>query len=280
MTRDFLLVLELYHFFCNIVGGVASPLLANVYLHEFDKWAETKWNLSYWRRLKRRRSKQGNFKLIRYADDFVILSNGSIASVRAVKQEVKEFLKTKLYLELSEEKTKLTHVNDGFTFLGFHIRRERTGGRRVVHLRPSKEAKQRIRDQIKELTARKTCNLDEFRQLMILNAKVRGWAEYYRHTHFVQDIQEISWYTWHRYFNWLQSKYLGSPKDPLIKERTKVIHGVKRWTATIQEGNKTYFTYQWHPTRKEFKRYYYPSKAVGAFPHPYLEKVPTDNLQS
>src|SRR5712691_8037922 len=40
-TRDFLLVLELYHLFCNIVGGVASPLLANIYLHRFDEFVET-----------------------------------------------------------------------------------------------------------------------------------------------------------------------------------------------------------------------------------------------
>jgi len=43
MTRDFLLVLELYHLFCNIVGGVASPILSNIVLHEFDCWLEDHW---------------------------------------------------------------------------------------------------------------------------------------------------------------------------------------------------------------------------------------------
>jgi group II intron reverse transcriptase/maturase len=251
-------------------GGIISPLLANIYLHEFDKWAETKWDVSKHERIKRRLNKQGNCRLVRYADDFVIISNGSIAAVQTVKQEVKEFLKTKLYLELSEEKTKLTHVNDGFTFLGFHIQREIMGGRRVVHLRPSKEAKQRIKIQIKEMTARNTSNLDEYSQLNKLNAKVRGWAAYYRNTHLIEDIYEITRYTWFRYLNWLQGKYKDSRKDKLIKERTKVIFGVKRWTAKIQEGDKTYFTYQWLPTRKEFNRYYYPFKGRNTFLHPYL----------
>jgi group II intron reverse transcriptase/maturase len=260
-------------------GGIISPLLANVYLHEFDKWAETKWNFSVYERHKRRLNKQGNFRLVRYADDFVILSNGSIAAVRAVKQEVKEFLKTKLFLELSEKKTKLTHINDGFTFLGFHIQRVKAGERLVVHLRPSKEAKQKIKTQIKEMTTRKTCNRDEYIQLTLLNAKVRGWAEYYRHTHLVKDMYEITRYTWYRYLNWLQGKYKGSQKDELIKERTRVIYRINRWTAKTREGGKTYFTYQWYPTRKEINRCYYPSKGRDDFPHPYLRIISNEPPQ-
>lgn len=61
--------------------------------------------------------------MVRYADDFVIVGNGPIDEVRRIKEEVKTFLAEELHLELSEEKTKLTHINDGFNFLGFHIQR-------------------------------------------------------------------------------------------------------------------------------------------------------------
>jgi retron-type reverse transcriptase len=98
-------------------GGIISPLLANVYLHQLDKWAEERWSLTRNEQWLNRYHGYGNYKLIRYADDFVIISNDRLVNVRVVKQEVKEFLNINLKLELSEEKTKLTHLNDGFTFL-------------------------------------------------------------------------------------------------------------------------------------------------------------------
>jgi retron-type reverse transcriptase len=66
-------------------GGVISPLLANVYLNEFDKWAEAKWNILSYEKAKRRRAGQGNYRLIRYADDFVVMSNDGIAGVQQAK---------------------------------------------------------------------------------------------------------------------------------------------------------------------------------------------------
>src|SRR5262249_6031374 len=60
-------------------GAGISPLLANVYLHEFDVWAEQQWDLSRAERLKRRASGRGNYRLIRYADDFCVASNDGIA---------------------------------------------------------------------------------------------------------------------------------------------------------------------------------------------------------
>jgi RNA-directed DNA polymerase len=63
--------------------------------------------------MKNRTAGRGNYKMVRYADDFVVASNGTIAEVKAVKEELKDFLSTSLHLELSEEKTKITHMNDG-----------------------------------------------------------------------------------------------------------------------------------------------------------------------
>ena len=77
--------------------------------------------LSPQEKAKRRYAGIGNYRLVRYADDFIVLSNDGIAGVQQAKQEIRDFLKTQLHLELSEEKTLLTHVNDGFDFLGFHI---------------------------------------------------------------------------------------------------------------------------------------------------------------
>jgi RNA-directed DNA polymerase len=89
-------------------GGVISPLLANVYLNEFDIWAEQKWHtLGSYERSKIRKSKRGTYQLVRYADDFVIVSNDTIEGVRQAKEEIKYFLEAELSLSLSEEKTNI-----------------------------------------------------------------------------------------------------------------------------------------------------------------------------
>ncbi len=251
-------------------GGVVSPLLANIYLHQFDKWAEAKWDRAHYRR--NRDTGRGNYLLVRFADDFVIISNDRIEGVRAVKQEVKEFLDTELHLELSEEKTTLTHINDGVTFLGFHIRRVQSLGKWAVHLLPSQKAKEQIKAKIKDISVRRDVNRSEYSKLVELNSIISGWAEYYRHTSLLEDINEITRFTGERYFLWLRKKHKGTPKTQLIKSRRQVIFNTKRWVAETRQGNKRLFTFQWHPTRKELKRQRYVIKGKDGFPHPYLSE--------
>jgi RNA-directed DNA polymerase len=257
-------------------GGVISPLLANIYLNEFDMWFEEKWHLPPNEQRKRRYAGHGNYRLIRYADDFVILSNDRIAGVEQVKAEVKAFLETELHLEMSEEKSKITHVNNGFDFLGFNIHRCEPEGRRVVHLRPTDKAKERVKRKIKDLTARGWTWMDEYTRLTTLNAIVRGWAEYYKYSSLLEDVEEITRYTWFRYLAWLLKKHKGSRKHETIQAKTKVILNRTRWTAEIREGNRTLLTYQWLPTRKEYQRGRYMQKGKNGFGHPYIyDKEPS-----
>jgi RNA-directed DNA polymerase len=251
-------------------GGIISPLLANVYLHEFDTWAAKRWDLNPYERSKRRKAGGGNYRIVRYADDFVVVSNDTIDGVRQAREAIRDFLKTELHLDLSEEKTLITHVNDGFTFLGFHIQRVRPEGRWVVHLRPSEKAKEQVKRRIKELTSSNWTWLDEYTRLTTLNAIVKGWAAYYRYTSLLSDSEDITRYVWHRYLNWLLAKHKGSRKGELVSAKTKVIHNRTRWTATVREGEKTLEAYQWLSTRKELKRGRYPQKGRDGFPHPYL----------
>jgi RNA-directed DNA polymerase len=255
-------------------GGVISPLLANVYLDEFDKWANAKWNLPQYERAKRRQAGKGNYCLIRYADDFVVMSNDGIAGVQQAKQELRDFLKTELYLELSEEKTLLTHVNDGFDFLGFHIQRTKPEGRWVVHLRPAEKNKERVKKKLKDLTSRGWTWMDEYSRLTTLNVIVKGWAKYFKYTSLLADIEEITRFTWFRYLGWLLKKHKGSRKHNLIAAKTKIIQNRTRWTAEIREGEKVLEAYQWLPTRKELQRRRYYQKGKDGFPHPYLKEEP------
>ncbi len=112
--------------------------------------------------------------------------------------------------------------------------------------------------------------MDEYTRLTTLNAIMRGWAEYYKHTSLLEDIEEISRFTWFRYLQWLLRKHKGSRKHQLITDKTRVIHQRTRWTAKISEKGNTLEAYQWMPTSKELKRRYYGQKGREGFPHPYL----------
>ena len=64
-----------------------------------------------------------------------------------------------------------------------------------------------------------------------LNAIVRGWAEYYRYTSLVTDIEDITSFAWFRHLYWLRKKHKGSPKGQLIRSKSKRLHGRIRWHA-------------------------------------------------
>ena len=251
-------------------GGVISPLLANVYLNEFDQWAKARWDLDPNARQRRRKAGLGNYKMVRYADDFVVVSNGTKAEVKTIKQDIQQFLENKLHLTLSEEKTAITHVNDGFDFLGLHIQRKRVSGKWAVHLQPTVKAKERVKRKLKDLTSSNWTWMDEYTRLTTLNAIVRGWAEYYRHTSLLADIEDITRFTWFRYLNWLLAKHKGSRKGQLIRKKTRMLHGRTRWHAEVREGGNTLATYQWLPTPQELDRQRYRQKGKAGFPHPYL----------
>lgn len=112
--------------------------------------------------------------------------------------------------------------------------------------------------------------MDEYTRLTTLNAIVRGWAEYYRYTSLLQDIEEITRYTWFRYLQWLLRKHKGSRKRQLITAKTRVIHNRTRWTAEIREGDTVLKAHQWLPTRKELKRERYLQKGRKGWKNPYI----------
>src|SRR6266702_6855689 len=96
-------------------GAICAPLLANVYLHQLDRyWWNKSGSLSPKEKERRRKKHQANCALIRYADDWLLLTNGSKAEAYRLRDEFQTFLSEELKLELSVEKTHITHVNDGF----------------------------------------------------------------------------------------------------------------------------------------------------------------------
>jgi len=152
-------------------GGVISPLLANIYLHAFD----TAWRAGG---LERR----WQARLIRYADDFVILCRAQANQVQAIVAEQLQALG----LTLNATKTRVLDARQAaFTFLGFTVRvvPSRRTGRAFPLVRPSAPACQRLRDAVKALTTRAHLARPTAEVIAGVNQVVRGWAGYFRIQH-------------------------------------------------------------------------------------------------
>lgn len=168
-------------------GSVVSPLLANVFLHEFDEWyVRTYRRRPQWEHLaasslqyRRKRELGGTLMLTRYADDWVALWNGSRERAEAIKAEIQTFLAEELKLRLSEDKTLITHVDDGFDFLGYRLEgnKRRADGQWCLLSRVPPTAIRRFRDAVKSITHHTFT--DEVAAFTALAGLIRGWGNYY-----------------------------------------------------------------------------------------------------
>src|SRR6266571_6105410 len=146
----------------HCVGGVLSPVLANVALSVLDEHFADKPGgpgCTDTQRARRRRRGEANYRLVRYADDFVVMVAGSKAHAETLLDEVAAVLST-VGLRLSASKTVITHIDEGLEFLGWHIQRRRKPGtdRSYVYTYPSRKAVTAVRDKVKML-CRQSINL-------------------------------------------------------------------------------------------------------------------------
>jgi group II intron reverse transcriptase/maturase len=186
-------------------GAIISPILANAYLHEFDKWWSVNFDLQGKGKETRRRKHLGNFILVRYCDDFIILSNGSKQATEAMKDKIAEFLRDVLRLELSQEKTTITHVTEGFDFLGFHIRKHKS--RNGVIIIPTKSNVQSVKDKIAGLLDRRKHEYAVVNMIRALSPIVRGWANYYRFVNSYSTFHDLDFYLRCKFLKWYRGKY-------------------------------------------------------------------------
>jgi len=182
--------------------------LANIALSVLDEHLHEPWRpggsmSTAYLRSRRRVHGLPRWRIIRYADDFVVLVHGDRAHVEALREDVAEVLQP-LGLRLSESKTQVVHMSDGFDFLGFHIRWKRKRGTNKWHVytfiadRPVRSLKARIR----ALTHRKS-QQNPRAVLIRLNQIMRGWANYFKHAACKRTLSRLSHFVWWRVIRWL-----------------------------------------------------------------------------
>ncbi len=244
-------------------GGIFSPLLANVYLHELDRfWWEQDGALPRRQKDKRRLAGGGNVRLLRYADDFVLLWNGTKQGAQALKERFAAFLRDELHLELSAEKTLVTHADEGFDFLGFHARRCHDYGKPALIIRPSRKSVQRFREQVRALTDRATLSWDAESLVTHLNLYLRGWGYYFRYCNFSRIAASLDHFVWGRVFHWLCKKYRRGLRR-IWSQYVRNIGGRKVVAVPRQGGGLLPVAFL-----SDIKVQHYPKRR--RIPHPYL----------
>jgi len=150
-------------------GGVLSPLLANIYMHRLD---------AEWERRGLADRHGADAKLIRYADDFVILSSKTVRPLVSVVREVL----TEMGLSLNLEKSRVVRAEKGFEFLGFRFIRlysKKYQKRRTVFF-PSPKSEERIKEKVRDRCGKHLLNMEVWIIVENVSRALRGWWSYYR----------------------------------------------------------------------------------------------------
>lgn len=199
-------------------GGIVSPLLANVYLTAIDeryrRWVPNPRDKTRERAQQRLQSDYARgrpgFYVVRYADDFVVLVQGTQQDAERERLALAQFLKEELRMELSMEKTKITDVREGFDFLGYRVAQVKmpSSERHVGMLFIPKGRSQLLRDKIKAKvkatpTGRRLDHLIED-----LNPIIVGWRNYFRYAcRAPREFAKHDRWLWWRVKSWLGKKH-------------------------------------------------------------------------
>ncbi|WP_408956132.1 group II intron reverse transcriptase/maturase [Natroniella sp. ANB-PHB2] len=192
-------------------GGVISPILANMTLDGLEMLLKQEYWTNKYGTINRKYNRENKINLVRYADDFVVT-----ATNREVLLEVKEliagFLKER-GLELSREKTKITHINDGFDFLGWNFRKYK--GKLII--KPSKKSYKSIINEIREVI-KKHKTIKQGALIKKVNSKIIGWCNYHRSACSKKSFQSLDRDVFKALWNWAKRRHPNKPNKWLKKK--------------------------------------------------------------
>ncbi|WP_018248788.1 group II intron reverse transcriptase/maturase [Orenia marismortui] len=202
-------------------GGIISPILANMTLDGLEELLKRKYWTNSRGTINRKYNRVNKINLVRYADDFVVTATNKEVLEEA-KELIEEFLKER-GLELSKEKTKITHINTGFNFLGWNFRKY--NGKLII--KPSKESYKSIINEIrKKIKKNRTAKQENL--IRILNQKIRGWCNYHRSACSKKSYQSLDRDIFHALWSWAKRRHPNKTKQ-WIKNRYWIRNETRDW---------------------------------------------------
>lgn len=201
-------------------GGIISPVAANMTLDGLEAMLAEKFPKARWIGLK--------MNMVRYADDFIITGHSKEWLAQEVKPAVVEFLAER-GLVLSPEKTKITHIRDGFDFLGWNIRKY--NGKLLM--KPSKANIKAHLDKIREvIKANKTAK--QANLIRLLNPVLRGWANYHSHIVAKESFRRVDDNVWSMLWRWAVRRH-PEKGGSWVKETYFQTRGNRSWVFAAIE---------------------------------------------
>ena len=211
-------------------GGIISPTAANMALDGLQ-------------RLLLGRFKGQSVYLVRYADDFIITGTTQQVLADEVKPLVVQFLHER-GLELSEEKTRIVHVDEGFDFLGFHVRKY---GAKLL-IKPAKSNIAAVKEKLQAIV-HEGCAQPQGALIARLNPVIRGWAYFYRHVVSQHTFDGLDHAIWHMTWKWAKRRH-PQKRPQWIKDRYYVRKDGRDWV--FSDGRRELFAMSSLPIRRHF----------------------------
>jgi RNA-directed DNA polymerase len=194
-------------------GGIISPILANLTLDGLEKT------------IRQAVHQKDKVNFVRYADDFVVTAATREILEQKVKPAVTAFLQAR-GLALSEQKTVITHINDGFDFLGHTVRKY--GGKFLT--RPAKRSVQALRDKIGQ-TIQSSLGLSQEALIRRLNPSLRGWANYFRNGAAKRTFELMDSFLYQKLWRWTKHRH---PSKPAYWRKRKYFsNGSDGWNFNV-----------------------------------------------
>lgn len=199
-------------------GGIISPVLSNMTLDGMEA-------------LINRLSRLGNrLNFIRYADDFIVTAYSKDLLEQQVKPAIEFFLKER-GLELSQEKTVITKITEGFDFLGQNVRKYPANGKLKLLITPSKKSIHSFKQGITQ-TLRKARHLTQAQLIQLLNPKITGWANYHRGVVSKKIFNDIDNFIWRNLYRWAKRRHPNKGTRWIMHKYFKKIGGANHRFST------------------------------------------------
>lgn len=218
-------------------GGICSPILANMVLDGMEDLLGRKYG-SFKLDGHRKRSTIKSIQFVRYADDFVVIGKSKDILENEVKPLIEAFLRER-GLELSHEKTKLTHITEGFDFLGQNIRRYNCGKSKTkLLIKPSsknvKAFLKKVREIIKSMKTAKQVDL-----IRRLNPVIRGWANYHRSVVSKRTFTKVDNAIFWALMFWAKRRHANKSKEWIHNKYFQILNGRNHRFCCAVKDEKT-----------------------------------------
>jgi len=208
-------------------GGIISPLLANMTLDGIETAIGVKYYAQKCGKIDKANYNFKKVNFVRYADDFIVTAD-SEETAREIKELIGTFLKER-GLSLSEEKTRITHINDGFDFLGWNFRKYR--GKLIV--KPSKKSIDKVIDKIRAVIKEGRAWTQDY-LIGYLNPIITGWTNYHRSVSSAQTFSRLDHVIWEMLWTWTKRRH-HNKSHTWIVDKYWHKHGTRKWIFSSKD---------------------------------------------